>query len=533
MRSTSSLNALDVPVELLEMIFRFAAGHPAHYPYIYGDQRRQTCRRISHVCQKWRAVAVACQELWSVFPQELHQEWIELCLARCATSSIYCLLPSSSLWKRPNTRQYIHRILPQLHRARYFRMCVYLNTDTTSSASSLMLHQITDALSLTVMPDLETLEVIVLNHTEPGTEPARVSLPSGLFANHCPPRLSELSLVYCDILLPSALRSPAMSSLSLNCVQAWDSVEMMVDFLRAFPNLEHLSYSEWPGQNVLPHIGPSGASSFKARCIHMPRLSSLQLDGSLLAAMAVYSYIATPKGAAVSLNCAGDADLRTVESLPVHIGLFAEALYGQFSTEFCYRRLHILSDDSGRTSSELEACGPLVVNPITSRRCARERFRIETPFLFTNNGTQPRLIDIFLHSSAIRGARYVWISHFDNEPFRQIYGQLTNPGILELTQLDDVQQFTAILASQPSLYATLDKVLCQECEFTAHPDTLVALARTMSAHLRHAKLELAYGEVDRALVKDVRGILGKDSVKWDYDYTWDGRYTWEDDYSTL
>ncbi|KAH9926484.1 uncharacterized protein B0H18DRAFT_344214 [Fomitopsis serialis] len=85
-----------MPVEILEEIFcqhpRRTAGQyfPLHGSHRCGDDEGRVCTRhcwivVSHVCRRWRAIALRCPRLWSRLDMSLNAEWMSELVARSGT----------------------------------------------------------------------------------------------------------------------------------------------------------------------------------------------------------------------------------------------------------------------------------------------------------------------------------------------------------------------------------------------------------------------------------------------------------------
>ncbi|KAI0029528.1 hypothetical protein K488DRAFT_56159, partial [Vararia minispora EC-137] len=75
--------AIRLPSEVLvDIIFDLISSHfPDPDPCV-------AAKTLSHVCARWRAIALASKKLWAYIPVQLGEEWVRLALGRSDTYPI-------------------------------------------------------------------------------------------------------------------------------------------------------------------------------------------------------------------------------------------------------------------------------------------------------------------------------------------------------------------------------------------------------------------------------------------------------------
>lgn len=292
---------------------------------------------LSHVCGRWRALALACQELWSTFLPRRSVEWTQICLARCHSKPLSItidahygdaggMIEATALvmghWSRIRTLS----MRPSLYPA---DNAVIVGLDEESEA------HLTALFKFLARPS-ECLEELEFNM---GLEVGLifdvwipVRIPETLFSNECPPRLHSLKLTRCWLPAapPSPLVTPNIRTLELRNTKAWPDVDSMIQYLRAMPKLERFTYQFWETEDIFD-CRPSLAH--QARCVELPCLEYITLDGFWLQNITIFSYIAIPSHCSVIYNYREWEHIDDIEEATVlqTISMYGDALRQHFT----------------------------------------------------------------------------------------------------------------------------------------------------------------------------------------------------------
>ena len=123
-----------IPPEILASIFLF---HPAYIHELEDPLRREGCAKcngcrafawvvVSHVCRRWRDVALHCRALWTRLPVSVHPEWMAELLRRSGNAPL--LISAASLADdidpalRQGREKSLELALGELHRMH--RLCI-------------------------------------------------------------------------------------------------------------------------------------------------------------------------------------------------------------------------------------------------------------------------------------------------------------------------------------------------------------------------------------------------------------------------
>ena len=282
-----------LPPEILSHIFSFHAIQNQPNPPGLG------WITVTHVCRRWRQVALADPGLWSTVVFDLGAEWAEEMLARSKAALIsYCRDLSYQRLSR-RTRSLDDEVTLGEHLPHVRRLV--LSGDTDSLAPALR------ALT-TPAPHLESLELL---RNEPRLYELRVALPSDLFARDAPKLrrvtlcsfavpwddspLSFFGLTHLDIRirLPPTVPFPSSASAVHRDLLSIPTLEQLLSMLEAMPALQELTLG-----NCLP---PAGSTA--SRVVPLRHMSKLSLDGLLPQIVAVLERVSLPSSASLSLRC--------------------------------------------------------------------------------------------------------------------------------------------------------------------------------------------------------------------------------------
>ncbi|VDB93553.1 unnamed protein product [Peniophora sp. CBMAI 1063] len=295
-----------LPPELLRYIFRLVGGpesaldeHGSKPPLAY----------LSHVCGRWREVALDMQEMWSYWPQynRMNDNWTQLCCSRAKTVPLVLLWQIGYGQDADGTGStylpHIRHTLSHVSRARDFAIRHHPDPDPASTA--FWRDEALPAISIPC-PLLE--KFWYGSNPELSDDDLRCLKPT-LFGGRCPPRLYDAHLSSCEALLSTPIYSANLLHLSLWNTRAWIDVDGMVEVFRSIPNLESFTYSlsnAYRGDFTFD-CRPSGRHHL--RSVPMNRIKSFRITEScFVPGITIFSYLALPPNAYISLKW--DADER-------------------------------------------------------------------------------------------------------------------------------------------------------------------------------------------------------------------------------
>ena len=247
---------------------------------------------VTHVCHRWRQVALSDPNLWKTVVFDLGAEWAEEMLARSKATLIFysrCLLFLPRVWKRMSIDD---EVTLRKHLSHIRRLVLSGTRESLAPAVRAF---------NTPAPHLESLE-LPWNGTQ--SRESCITLPSDLFA-HNAPKLRHVTLSDCavpwdsplfrdlthlDIRVPPVITFPAPSDLL-----SIPTLERLLDILEAMPSLQVLTLG-----NCLPR--PESTS----RVVPLRHMSKLSLDGSLSEIVAVVQRVSLPGSTSLSLGCLDD-----------------------------------------------------------------------------------------------------------------------------------------------------------------------------------------------------------------------------------
>jgi len=276
-----------LPPELLVRIFHF---HALLEPPRSGLQQSGSIGwiRVTHVCQRWRQVALYDSLLWATITVFLSSvEWFSETLARARNAPLIVDLEGT-----PNPKIF-PKFLPHITRTRELRL------------------RNLSPFEFRGVQEIFALEAPALEHFELGLNTV-ASIIDFRFAARTlfkgrTPKLRTLSLS--QVAIPwSFIPRGQLTELKIthfrgifNCSTSWpgsfwdDDPNQLIDLLISSPELEVL---------VLEFCFPPGLSQVSlGQPIHLPRLSHLHLGGSTTHVANLYTMLQLPSSATLHLRC--------------------------------------------------------------------------------------------------------------------------------------------------------------------------------------------------------------------------------------
>lgn len=229
---------------------------------------------LSHTCLRWREVALAIPEFWTVIPL-LHDEWARECLSRSQPLPIILITTADSdMLAKEASAEHLNRAL----------FMVLQNEDVQDEGSPWLTHP---------TPLLERLRMDFAHRSEKQSSSSR-----SFFGGQEPPRLREVSIGNALLVQPHGLLVPflwarSLKSLSFHSCRVWRDVIDMVATLSRVPELEELrierSYvlAEVPATWHRPgDVSPT---------VHLPHLKNVWINIDVVPTVVVLRHIVLPQ----------------------------------------------------------------------------------------------------------------------------------------------------------------------------------------------------------------------------------------------
>ncbi|KAI0312632.1 hypothetical protein OF83DRAFT_625709 [Amylostereum chailletii] len=295
------------PPEILSYIFSLVDWRPGHHSIFYhGSSISPICSPIrlgwivvTHVCRRWRQVALASATLWSTIDFKLGAKWAMETLTRSRKCPIFYHVDEG------DPLQYHKAILPR----------------HLSHIKSLTMHEQSNAVDVIASECVAPAPILESFHChrycEDPDAPVAVCLPVNLFAGHAP----RLRIMKLDNVVPSwactafsnlehlSISSP-MPELPSNAAPiVHPEYELFYDFLERMPGLRQLSL-QWcfPSRHDHPTVD---------RRVKFPNLTHIEVNGLAgdCGAMLRRIELAPDATFLVHFVVAGATDLDIVESM--------------------------------------------------------------------------------------------------------------------------------------------------------------------------------------------------------------------------
>ncbi|KZV61371.1 hypothetical protein PENSPDRAFT_693471 [Peniophora sp. CONT] len=333
----------DLPPELLDNIFIFTLE--------YGGPRTRapSSAGLSHVCRRWRTVALACNRLWATDLPYRSLDWTELCLSRCPHDNLELNIVHDACTRHdPGYQAAVSLVLSCLDRVRCLRMRVEHGPkyrfevrasvydilcalrDSRGDYLTDMAIEFDDRL-FDLSSDWPTIPLIESIHLMGGTLQSLKSLPSTLMRQN-------------------------LRRLSLHNVFLWRDIDTAISCLQAVPMLEHFSLSGSGMPAMVFNIASS--KGFPLRAVPLTNMKCICLHGSWAENMAIFNHISIPPRAQLNIGLCPSKrarwELYEADEIKDLIVMGADTLRQHFSAALArgafYRELEItMCDDGPRT----------------------------------------------------------------------------------------------------------------------------------------------------------------------------------------
>ncbi|KAG1741098.1 hypothetical protein EDB19DRAFT_1706298, partial [Suillus lakei] len=312
-----------LPPEILTNIFAYTGGEP--YEIHTGTQRRHFGAMITtHVCRRWRQVAIECPTLWTSI-DDVPPRWLAILLERSKEAALIVryILPSSL---KPCAEQ----ILPQLPRIKVLDLC----------SPSFDADRILDYLSSQPAPLLQMFRLGVLGSFHP-------RITDTIFQGRAP-QLRSVKLTRCtfnwSLFIFSGLRTLDVRRIGrASC----PTLSHLLSVLKRMPDLEQLMLELSSEDEDTDEIEDTENTELFDE-VSLTRLKNIALDGfPIHTTISLFSHLLLPVDVKIALNLARTESPGSFpelfsamykdpdESFPVIQAIRADFRYGLFDVQFC------------------------------------------------------------------------------------------------------------------------------------------------------------------------------------------------------
>ncbi|KZV60600.1 hypothetical protein PENSPDRAFT_759917 [Peniophora sp. CONT] len=327
------ININDLPPEVLLIIMEATMSTCSKDLDVYNTPRVPFNHGISHVCRRWRTIALSCADLWSVVPHpESLPQWTKLCLSRCAHGPIELYVPLAMSWATETAAQdAIRLVLPHLARVR--RLDLHLGLDSyllrhkERGLAMAFVKDIIEALTAQRMPSLEAVTLFFNTSLIDGGPYRGPTFPSNLFERQPVPRLRRLTLAYCVVSSSSPIYAPSLRHLELHNVRGWGGIDGMIQCLQNTPLLETFIYKDAGNHLALLPFDARRSIVHPLRCVRLDYLSRLELEGMFMSTAGIFSHLSIPVSATIHINKPNKRSDQDTD----HLTMFTEALTDHFT----------------------------------------------------------------------------------------------------------------------------------------------------------------------------------------------------------
>ncbi|VDB85252.1 unnamed protein product [Peniophora sp. CBMAI 1063] len=229
-----------LPVEILDQVFLWTH---ALYVTDNGATVMPNCAYLSHVCRRWREVALRCQTLWSDVVRPTY-EATQFCLARCPTHPLNLFIGSRYTQVDDDSETYREAVdlaftVVQRADAIRVRLDVTRGPPLDLAGALTFWNHIFGLKALLSRIDPFPARELEIEY---GSETGDTFNIDGLL-QHSPRRLAVAHLSGCTTTMPREFSSTHLRELRLHNSVLWHDVDELVAFLQAVPLLETLEYS--------------------------------------------------------------------------------------------------------------------------------------------------------------------------------------------------------------------------------------------------------------------------------------------------
>ncbi|KZV61372.1 hypothetical protein PENSPDRAFT_301087 [Peniophora sp. CONT] len=291
----------DFPPELLEKIFLSGLE--------YGGPRTRapSSANLSHVCHKWRAIALACSRLWSINLPYGSLDWTKLCLSRCSSATLDVnVVHDVATMTDVVYQSAIELVLAHLDRTRSLRLHVKhgVGLKDVNVIVGVFLKAFGRALKGNTVSRLTSISIEADHYPSDG--PALNEILGYIFTSFAPISTTRsVKFTGCELKdyerLSPRFMSQNIRELMLYDSNCWRHIDGAIACLQATPMLEILHI-----QNDVYHFDTTSTLLHAPRCAQLPNIREVILRGSWRENIALFHHIAIPPHAKLTIASNND-----------------------------------------------------------------------------------------------------------------------------------------------------------------------------------------------------------------------------------
>lgn len=277
-RRNSLASIAILPPEILSRVFRFASILWQTYKH------STTWTVVTHVCRRWRLVALDHPALWTDIDLSFSRDWVQAMLIRSKEAPLNILNANINNWSRH--LKSLRDVLEHFPRIRTFHLAY---------SSSAEVIPVLEGLSSPAL-QLHSLSLTSQDHIRANMTPANF-LAGGA------PRLRKLVLAHCIIPWESPIYQNLQSLTHLTIQQIPDNrriagVETLVTMLATMTALKSLIMT----QSLPLFSDMTAAVNSTPNHVHLRELAHLELGGTILECGSLLNYLSFPSQSSIKLH---------------------------------------------------------------------------------------------------------------------------------------------------------------------------------------------------------------------------------------
>ncbi|KZV70621.1 hypothetical protein PENSPDRAFT_734619 [Peniophora sp. CONT] len=453
-----------LPAELLATIFTFTAISLEHADFPHRNITHPWTY-LSHVCRRWRSVAISCQELWSITLPRNSEQWTAICLSRAYSTLLHVILGFAYMYREGAYHKASLQVMSQWPRIKtlHANLACELVADQLSidQESLATLNSLFGTLSVP-NHDLEELSLSFQTSTD-----ERHWIPVHLPSSMCPslqlPQLREVNFGNC-VLPYSPVSAPIFPEnlriLKLHNSKAWVNVDSMIQCLRATPRLHTLEYVF----NIYLDDGDfecDPSHLYQPRCVPLLHLQDLTLSGCWIQNMTIFNYIAAPSRCNVQIGHSRwdpahiDDEITAEDAVFALVAVGREALKQHFAPASSQG---IAFDFVLLSSTEVVARVDDV--PSEGTRSLASEIMFDILELDNNAQLQNAIFEMFFSLPVLTATQHLCFSYTTWDQYPACYDQFHNVREISFDDAEDLVAFTlAIEEKGATLFPMLSHVI--------------------------------------------------------------------------
>ncbi|VDC02717.1 unnamed protein product [Peniophora sp. CBMAI 1063] len=271
----------------------------------YGDnptyEGAALCAFLSHVCRRWRSVAISCQYLWASLPCKT-EKWTKACLARAHSGPValqFYTLPEDD-FMASLSRETCNHLFDTIPRA--ISLDAWLQLGEAVPAG--ILAHTDEVLRALLEHEAPLLEDLTIRFEEDNFEEEESNEPHilpSLFLEKTPSKLQHVYLEGCALPFPQTIFSAALTTLKLDFARIWTNMDQMVEFMRTVPLLKDFEYENY-GDPASYGFDPALSRVQPLRCVTLAHLRRCHVQAAFVVGIRMFSYLAFPPDASLCLS---------------------------------------------------------------------------------------------------------------------------------------------------------------------------------------------------------------------------------------